>query len=151
VTTKAQMYEANVILNNVQERHKAEVGRVLFGSGWLISVGDLLMRVHPSKVVLVDDKPASVVWQGKEYVPERVVIPEMVSPGLFMADAHTYQAAMEMLQEHRKAGHWLPRYCRKQVEGCLCAVGFPPEQQCADCREDRIRDSRCECPPKETT
>lgn len=38
--------------------------------------------------------------------------------------------------------------CRKGVPHCLCLVGFPPAEQCADCREEHLRFSRCVCSPK---
>jgi hypothetical protein len=44
-------------------------------------------------------------------------------------------------------------YCRKGVEGCFCAVGWPYELMCSDCRDSRIKGddkSYCVCPPKET-
>lgn len=37
-------------------------------------------------------------------------------------------------------------YCQKRVSGCFCAVGWPPERQCLDCREAWERESFCECP-----
>lgn len=66
----------------------------------------------------------------------------------FSQDAHTYEEAMVMLMEHRRRGHWLPQYCHKEVDECFCAVGYPPELQHEACREDFIRDSRCECAAK---
>jgi hypothetical protein len=33
------------------------------------------------------------------------------------------------------------------VPGCLCRTGFPPDDQCPDCRQNKLRKSRCECPP----
>jgi len=43
-------------------------------------------------------------------------------------------------------------YCHKGVFGCFCAVGYPPERQCPDCRDrwaaGQFRDSYCICPPK---
>jgi len=44
-------------------------------------------------------------------------------------------------------------YCQKQNSGCFCAVGWPYERMCTDCRDGRVRrdyDSYCICPPKET-
>ena len=38
--------------------------------------------------------------------------------------------------------------CQKGVRDCLCLVGFPPAEQCADCREEGLRSSRCVCDPK---
>jgi len=42
-------------------------------------------------------------------------------------------------------------YCHKGVSRCFCAVGFPYEMQCPDCRdnwkEGQFRDSYCICPP----
>jgi hypothetical protein len=44
-------------------------------------------------------------------------------------------------------------YCRSKVSGCFCAVGWPYERQCPDCRdtwpEGARRDSYCICPPDE--
>lgn len=39
--------------------------------------------------------------------------------------------------------------CHKHVPGCKCAVGFKPDEQCADCRESEPRDSYCVCGPVE--
>lgn len=39
--------------------------------------------------------------------------------------------------------------CTKGCAGCLCRVGFQPEDQCQDCRSDTPRRSHCECPPKD--
>lgn len=38
--------------------------------------------------------------------------------------------------------------CQKGVRDCLCLVGFPPAEQCSDCREEGLRSSRCVCGPK---
>ena len=38
--------------------------------------------------------------------------------------------------------------CSKNVLGCLCAVAWPTDKQCVDCREDNKRSSRCICPIK---
>jgi hypothetical protein len=41
-------------------------------------------------------------------------------------------------------------YCRKKCPGCFCAVGWPYELQCPDCRDgDRDKYSYCVCPPPE--
>ena len=40
--------------------------------------------------------------------------------------------------------------CSKHVDGCRCRSGFHPEHQCKDCRIDGIRNTYCECSPKET-
>jgi hypothetical protein len=44
-------------------------------------------------------------------------------------------------------------YCKHGVTGCFCAVGWPYERQCRDCRdrwpEGAFRDSCCICPPPE--
>ena len=37
--------------------------------------------------------------------------------------------------------------CPKGAPGCLCGDGWPPEQQCPDCREEHLRSSRCVCLP----
>jgi len=44
---------------------------------------------------------------------------------------------------------WKPSYCRKEVEGCYCAVGWPYELQCPKCRDSEHADpySYCACPP----
>lgn len=39
--------------------------------------------------------------------------------------------------------------CSKHVPGCKCSVGFAPEEQCEDCKELIVRNSRCICSPKE--
>jgi hypothetical protein len=40
-------------------------------------------------------------------------------------------------------------YCRKGEAGCFCAVGWPYERQCPDCRDGAGADkySYCVCPP----
>lgn len=42
-------------------------------------------------------------------------------------------------------------YCRKKCPGCFCAVGWPYELQCPDCRGTKLADkySYCGCPPPE--
>ena len=35
--------------------------------------------------------------------------------------------------------------CWKGLDSCKCRVGWPPEEQCADCREEQKRSSRCVC------
>jgi hypothetical protein len=41
--------------------------------------------------------------------------------------------------------------CRKGYPDCYCAVGWPYDKQCPDCRdtwpEGSFRDSYCVCPP----
>ena len=39
--------------------------------------------------------------------------------------------------------------CQHGVPGCKCAVGWPPAEQCPDCREDEPRASYCVCGPKD--
>jgi len=39
--------------------------------------------------------------------------------------------------------------CHKCVPGCKCKSGFPPDEQCPDCKEDSPRSSYCVCPPPE--
>jgi hypothetical protein len=44
----------------------------------------------------------------------------------------------------------LGKNCRKGSFTCYCAVGFPYEKMCPDCRDGRAPDdvySRCVCPP----
>lgn len=42
-------------------------------------------------------------------------------------------------------------YCRKGCPKCFCAVGWPLERQCPDCRGTKLTDeySYCGCPPRE--
>lgn len=40
--------------------------------------------------------------------------------------------------------------CRKGVEGCRCRIGYRPQDQCPDCREEELRDSWCQCCPEWT-
>jgi hypothetical protein len=45
-------------------------------------------------------------------------------------------------------------YCRKGSPYCFCAVGFPYERLCDDCKDledgfSNQRTSMCVCPPKE--
>jgi hypothetical protein len=42
-------------------------------------------------------------------------------------------------------------YCHKRSPGCFCAVGWPYERQCPDCRGTKLADkySYCGCPPRD--
>lgn len=44
-------------------------------------------------------------------------------------------------------------YCQKHCPGCFCAVGWPYEEQCPNCRDSwkagEFRNSYCICPPKD--
>ena len=45
---------------------------------------------------------------------------------------------------------WKPEYCHKGALGCYCAVGYPYDKMCPDCRDDRAPNdiySKCVCPP----
>jgi hypothetical protein len=43
-------------------------------------------------------------------------------------------------------------YCRKGVPGCFCAIGWPYEKQCPDCRGTPLADkySYCGCEPDDS-
>jgi len=66
----------------------------------------------------------------------------------------TDEELLEMLQGGQLYRPYVPMQitrleCSKGVPGCKCAVGFKPEEQCPDCREDELRDSYCVCSPKD--
>jgi hypothetical protein len=46
-----------------------------------------------------------------------------------------------------------PKTCRLGIPTCYCAVGWPYDKQCPDCRDNwgdaKFRDSYCICPSPE--
>lgn len=99
--------------------------------------GEIVWRTLPNFVVGFQQAtmthPPVVTDYEAERVPERV----------FVEVDTTAEALAAALKE-------LGKNCRKGSFTCYCAVGFPYEKMCPDCRDGRAPDdvySRCVCPP----